>query len=181
MEYRMDVSGAFYNRENIEKVFQKNPLYDGDPGRRRQYEFYPYSGEAKLMLEPENPNNPHAVIVLVDNKKIGYVPDDYADVIFDEITSNRLIGATLEMKGGNYADPDGTRIVNRTPSMQLSVVCEEKKDASPLLLICVFGGFIGAHWFYLKNYKKGILYLLTAGLFGIGWIIDIVKIITGRL
>lgn len=43
------------------------------------------------------------------------------------------------------------------------------------LLIAVFFGWLGGWRFYKKQFKLGILYLLTFGLFGIGWIIDIIK------
>ena len=41
------------------------------------------------------------------------------------------------------------------------------------LIICIFLGYIGAHKFYEGKIKLGLLYLLTVGLFGIGWIVDI--------
>ena len=39
-------------------------------------------------------------------------------------------------------------------------------------LLCLFLGYIGAHKFYEGRIGMGILYLLTVGLFGIGWFID---------
>lgn len=39
-------------------------------------------------------------------------------------------------------------------------------------LLCVFLGFLGAHKFYEGRIGAGILYLLTFGLLGIGWLID---------
>lgn len=39
-------------------------------------------------------------------------------------------------------------------------------------LLCLFLGGIGAHKFYEGRVGQGILYLLTVGLFGIGWLID---------
>lgn len=36
-------------------------------------------------------------------------------------------------------------------------------------------GMLGGHKFMKKDFKMGFIYLFTAGLFGIGWIIDIVK------
>ena len=39
-------------------------------------------------------------------------------------------------------------------------------------LLCFFLGFIGAHKFYEGRVGQGILYLLTVGLFGIGWLLD---------
>lgn len=43
------------------------------------------------------------------------------------------------------------------------------------LLCCVFGGYFGLHYFVNGNTKMGFIYLFTLGLFGIGWIIDIIK------
>lgn len=47
------------------------------------------------------------------------------------------------------------------------------------LFLCIIGGLFGAHQFYVGKTGKGILYLFTAGLFGIGWIIDLIAIISG--
>lgn len=47
------------------------------------------------------------------------------------------------------------------------------------LLLCIFLGYFGAHQFYVGKTGMGILYLFTMGLFGIGWIVDIIKILTG--
>ncbi|CAD5114855.1 unnamed protein product [Dimorphilus gyrociliatus] len=39
-------------------------------------------------------------------------------------------------------------------------------------ILCFPLGFLGLHQFYLKRYGWGVLYLLTFGLLGIGWITD---------
>lgn len=39
--------------------------------------------------------------------------------------------------------------------------------------ITLFGGFVGAHKFYEGDFKQGILYLCTAGLFMVGYITDL--------
>ncbi|MBO5143208.1 MAG: TM2 domain-containing protein [Clostridia bacterium] len=44
------------------------------------------------------------------------------------------------------------------------------------LLLCIFLGPLGAHKFYEGKIIMGILYMITYGLFGIGWIIDIILI-----
>lgn len=46
------------------------------------------------------------------------------------------------------------------------------------LLLSIFLGLLGIDAFYLGQVAKGVLKLLTAGLFGILWIIDIVMIAT---
>lgn len=54
-----------------------------------------------------------------------------------------------------------------------------RKSKTTALLLCIFLGGIGAHRFYVGKGGTGILYLFTAGFFGIGWIIDIIRIATG--
>ena len=45
-------------------------------------------------------------------------------------------------------------------------------------LLCFFLGLFGAHKFYEGKIGMGILYLFTAGLFGIGAFIDFIVILT---
>lgn len=45
------------------------------------------------------------------------------------------------------------------------------------LLLCLFLGVIGAHKFYEGKTGMGILYLFTAGLFGIGALIDLIALL----
>ncbi len=45
------------------------------------------------------------------------------------------------------------------------------------LLLCWFLGFLGAHKFYEGKTFMGIVYLFTAGLFGIGVILDLIAIL----
>lgn len=54
------------------------------------------------------------------------------------------------------------------------------KNKTVRILITVFGGSFGLHKFIDKKIGMGILYFFTGGLFGIGWIIDIVKECTAK-
>lgn len=48
------------------------------------------------------------------------------------------------------------------------------------LFLCFFLGIYGAHYFYAGRIGKGLLYLFTVGLFGIGWLVDMIKICCGN-
>ena len=63
-----------------------------------------------------------------------------------------------------------------TPQAPVGVSDKTKLVA---LLLCIFLGTIGVHRFYVGKIGTGFVWLLTGGVFGIGWIIDIIKIATG--
>jgi TM2 domain-containing membrane protein YozV len=54
------------------------------------------------------------------------------------------------------------------------------KNKITALLLCIFLGGLGVHRFYVGKIGTGIVWLLTGGVFGIGWIIDIIMIAVGK-
>lgn len=51
------------------------------------------------------------------------------------------------------------------------------KNKWTAFFLCLFLGEFGAHKFYEGKVGMGILYLLTLGLFGIGWLIDTIALL----
>jgi len=58
---------------------------------------------------------------------------------------------------------------------------EEVSDRSRLiaLLLCALLGYLGFHRFYVGKFATGILWLLTGGLFGVGYLVDTILIAAG--
>jgi hypothetical protein len=78
----------------------------------------------------------------------------------------------------DIAPPSAT--ANIAPSVT-NVYVTQGNGASPLppksagvaYLLWFFLGFFGVHRFYIGKIGTGILFLLTGGILGIGWIIDV--------
>ena len=64
-----------------------------------------------------------------------------------------------------------TVYVERTLSSQKSWVAA--------LILCLLFGVWGFHRFYVGKVGSGILFLLTFGWCGIGWLVDVITILTG--
>ena len=54
------------------------------------------------------------------------------------------------------------------------------KSKMTTLILCIFLGGLGVHRFYVGKIGTGIVWLLTGGVFGIGWLIDIIMIAMGK-
>ena len=51
------------------------------------------------------------------------------------------------------------------------------KSKTTAILLCFFLGNLGIHRFYLRQTGMGILYLLTCGIFGIGTLVDFIRLL----
>lgn len=48
------------------------------------------------------------------------------------------------------------------------------------LLLALFLGGLGVHRYYVGKIGTGILWMITGGVFGIGWVVDLIMILVGK-
>ena len=87
-----------------------------------------------------------------------------------------------------YQPPQPTIIINNTNTnvnanrpdsvSRVDGMTSERSRWLAFFLCLVFGG-MGIHRFYVGKVGTGILWLLTCGMFGIGWFIDLLVILCG--
>lgn len=90
-------------------------------------------------------------------------------------------GRQVEQLQGNAPSSNNVFINNNLGNgIQYTVPISAYSKTSALLLACLgFVGVGGIHRLYTGKYATGLLYLFTAGLFGIGTVIDIIRIASG--
>lgn len=99
-------------------------------------------------------------------------------------------GATIGLatERGNYIDTvtetvkkilNGEAVADYV-APEVPVGAEAPKDWLITLLLCLFCGGIGIHRYYVGKIGTGILYTLTLGIFGIGTLVDLIKIVMGK-
>lgn len=142
-----------------------------------------------------------------EENKIGYIPKELVHTVWNSVNENeeipvKIVGGKYKeydiledkvvinetglygVKINYITDEEKIEIENKEKEekqkqMELEKENKEKqkKDIIIQLIICILLGVIGGHKFYKGNIKIGVLYLFTGGLLGIGWIIDIIKLI----
>lgn len=75
--------------------------------------------------------------------------------------------------------PKQEKVISSSIDYQEFLRMSKRKSKGTALILCFFLGMIGGHYFYVGNNKMGFIYLLTFGLFGLGWFVDIFRIASG--
>lgn len=73
----------------------------------------------------------------------------------------------------------GKSVYANSSNIKLDNWQQSPKNKTLLLIFSILFGYLGIHRFYVGKIGTGILWLFTFGLFGLGWIIDVILIASG--
>ena len=110
---------------------------------------------------------------LVEVKGKMYCKNDL-DKVFDEKESKNAAAAMPKINITNTSSNVNT---NQNVNGGLPVSRKSKVTA---IILCILLGWLGGHRFYVGKVGTGLLYLFTAGLFGVGVLIDLIMLLLGN-
>lgn len=84
---------------------------------------------------------------------------------------NQVVGG-----GGGVVINNVSTASSSASATATNVLYRKKINKTVALILCILLGWCGGHKFYEGKPVMGILYIFTVGLFGIGWLIDLIVI-----
>lgn len=187
MRNEYPLMGAGYCIPNILAVSEPNKRYN-DKITRRTYQTEPIDARANLIPEDDNPADDNAVVVLYKGKKVGYAPASDAPILREYMRKGAIDSIYIKIRGGKYKEINeygevaaGAIDYYGTIYVDLNSRADRPEINKTLLIVCILLGWAGVHRFMRRQTGMGLLYLFTGGLFGIGWIVDIIRIAMGKL
>lgn len=88
--------------ENIDYDLSKKELVDEGYDNERIYQYNFYPSKTELVPEPDNPYDPNAVKVIVDDVLVGYIKAGSCTHILKVLKEDRIVKIDCEIGGGNY-------------------------------------------------------------------------------
>ncbi len=122
-----------------------------------------YKGDLTAMYQDSNANNQHASGNFHSTTK-------YCSHCGASINQSAVICPHC----GCQVEPLYSQTYVQTP---VYVPNKYMKDKWVAFVLCLLLGGLGAHKFYEGRILMGVLYLLTGGIFGIGWVVDCIALL----
>lgn len=94
---------------------------------------------------------------------------------FDNRTMGNQFGTAPTVINNNYYNSGNTMNYNShntNTNVDMSSYAPGMKNKTVSLILCILFGWCGAHRYYEGKIATGILWTLTAGIGGLGWLID---------
>lgn len=106
-------------------------------------------------------------------KRLYQAPQVYTSSALERMKAN-LIRSDAAQRG-YYRDDTGILYFLRGETFRRA----SEKDSEHIFRLCLFGGVFGLHRFATGRWFTGLVYLLTCGVFLVGWLTDLLQLFMG--
>lgn len=106
----LDVAGTYYKQDSIRLVVNENPLYRdriNNYNGKRIYKYKFTRKNAELIPEPTNEHDHNAIMVMIDNIHVGYIPAEKCIDVKKILKYVKSVEAQIYGGDYKYIDSDG--------------------------------------------------------------------------
>jgi restriction system protein len=177
---KINITNRIVDEAEIEKVKLQRTQYEHRYEKEQQQERdYAEKERAWKQLLMEYLGGLGVTLFLAmafQNTSSGFLNDVVTGLFGAVLIFGGIAVWVMKPKNGNRPEQNNARSYG---SGYRYIERSDKSQAAAMLL-CVFAGYFGAHYFYVRRPGMGIVYLFTLGLFGLGWLYDCYRIAVGK-
>lgn len=123
----IDVVGEHYKKNNIASLVSGNPLYNLSDDifikevqeHASVYKYKYREAAATLVPEPTNIHDPNAIMVLIDNIHVGYIPTHICLEVKKKL--NQIGSVTAHISSGDYKYHNGHDVYNKEADFKIEL------------------------------------------------------------
>lgn len=114
-----EVAGTYYKQNEIKSILCENSSYrNNSPANHNKIYKYNYTRKnAFLIPEPQNKHDKNAIMVVVNDVCVGYVPADLCNSVHQLLNKHSIKNVEAQIYGGDYKyiDSEGDLLKEKAP------------------------------------------------------------------
>lgn len=180
VQKRLHQNGYYVDFKNNNRAIQSSNSNLTQIKKNNEYEINSDNYETLIDVESDKiSNNSEISIIEIKQDKVKpnlIIESDNIEVVSQQ---ENTVHEQIEISKNSSKNQKNHQTISKKQDKKTASSSDSGSGKSQIvaLILCILLGWLGIHRFYLGYTGLGIIYILTFGLFGIGWLIDLFLLI----